>query len=65
VYAKPLPISRFMLAAVVDQDYVSVAGHNVLFPSIGVTPSGRVVLTMTLSGPSYSPTAATGGSSAR
>ena len=58
VYVKSLPISRLMLAWVVNQGYVSVAGSNVLFPSIGVTPAGRAVMTMTLAGPAYYPTAA-------
>ena len=39
------------------QGYVSVAGDNVFFPSIGVTKDGQAVLTASLSGPDYYPTA--------
>jgi len=45
-------------ARVEDQGYVSVKGQNVLFPSIGVTPSGKAVLAVTLVGPGYFPSAA-------
>ena len=40
------------------QGYVSIAGNNVIFPSIGVTPKGRAVLAVTLSGADYYPSAA-------
>ena len=40
------------------QNYVSVAGDSVIFPSIGVTPGGSAVMTFTLVGPDYFPTAA-------
>jgi hypothetical protein len=53
-----LPFGKLMLAGIVRQGYVSVAGQNVLFPSIGVTPAGKAVMSMTLSGPSYYPSAA-------
>lgn len=58
VFAKSLPVGKFLLAAVVKQGYVAPTGENVLFPSIGVTPAGKAVMTMTLSGPDYYPTAA-------
>ena len=45
-------------AHVVNQGYVAPTGENVLFPSIGVTQSGRAVMAMTLSGPDYYPSAA-------
>ena len=45
-------------AAVHNQGYVTVAEQNVIYPSIGVNESGRAVLTFTLSGPRYFPTAA-------
>ncbi len=44
-------------ARIQDQGYVSVKGQNVLFPSIGVTPSGKAVLAVTLSGADYFPSA--------
>jgi hypothetical protein len=58
VFAKSLPVGKFMLAAVVKQGYVAPTGENVLFPSIGVTPAGKAVMVFTLSGPDYFPTAA-------
>jgi hypothetical protein len=45
-------------ANVVNQGYVAPTGENVLFPSIGVTPSGKAVMSMTLSGPDYYPSGA-------
>jgi hypothetical protein len=42
----------------VKQGYVSAANNNVLFPSIGVNAFGQGVMTFTLSGPDYYPTAA-------
>ena len=45
-------------ARVSDQGYVSVQGANVMFPSIGVTPSGRAVIAVSLSGTSRFPSAA-------
>jgi hypothetical protein len=45
-------------AAMVKQGYVSAANDNVLFPSIGVNALGQGVMTFTLSGPNYYPTAA-------
>ncbi|MGH2485724.1 MAG: hypothetical protein ACRDHE_06910, partial [Ktedonobacterales bacterium] len=44
-------------AAVDKQGYVTVAGNNVFFPSIGVTKDGQAILSATLSGPDYYPTA--------
>ena len=58
VFAKSLPVGKFVLAAVVKQGYVAPTGENVLFPSIGVTPSGKAVMSFTLSGPDYYPSAA-------
>jgi hypothetical protein len=40
------------------QGYVSVKGNNVLFPSIGVNAFGEGVMSFTLSGPDYYPSAA-------
>jgi hypothetical protein len=45
-------------AQVVNQGYVAPTGANVLFPSIGVSPAGRAVMAMTLSGSDYYPSAA-------
>lgn len=45
-------------AEVVNQGYVSVAGEDVLFPSIGVNQDGQAVMSFTLSGPDYFPSAA-------
>ena len=44
-------------AVMVKQGYVSSANDNVLFPSIGVNAFGQGVMTFTLSGPDYYPTA--------
>ena len=43
---------------VMNQGYITVPGQNVFFPSIGVTPGGgHAVMTMTLSGDEYYPSA--------
>jgi hypothetical protein len=41
-----------------NQGYVAVAGEDVLFPSLGVTRDGTAVMSFTLSGPDYFPSAA-------
>ena len=41
-----------------NQGYVAVAGEDVLFPSLAVTGSGNAVMSFTLSGPDYFPSAA-------
>lgn len=45
-------------AALVKNGYVSVDGANVLFPSIGVNAIGEGVMSFTLSGPNFFPSAA-------
>jgi hypothetical protein len=47
-----------LAAQVQDQGYISIAGNNVMFPSIGVTPAGKAVIAVTLSGRDYYPSAA-------
>jgi hypothetical protein len=39
------------------QGYVSLQQDDVLFPSIGVTSSGKAVMTFTVAGPDYFPSA--------
>jgi len=43
--------------AVTTQGYVSVNQESVLFPSIGVNPDGGAVMTFSLAGPDYYPSA--------
>ncbi len=43
---------------ITNQGYVSVNQENVMYPSIGVNPSGRGVMTFTLVGPDIFPSAA-------
>jgi len=45
-------------AKLVKSGYVAVDGENVLFPSIGVNAFGEGVMSFTLSGPDYYPSAA-------
>lgn len=45
-------------ASMAKQGYVMVQGQNVLYPSIGVNSLGQGVMTFTLSGPRYYPSAA-------
>jgi hypothetical protein len=45
-------------ASLAKSGYVSVAGNNVLFPSIGMNSRGEGVMSFTLSGPDYYPSAA-------
>jgi hypothetical protein len=47
-----------LAATMAHQGYVSVAGQNVLFPSIGVNTSGQAIMSFTLTGPLYYPSAA-------
>src|SRR6266404_3549487 len=45
-------------ATVANQGYVAVNGNNVMFPAIGVNAAGLGVMTFTLVGPDYFPSAA-------
>ncbi len=45
-------------ASIASQGYVAVNQNNVLFPSIGVNAAGRGVMSFTLVGPSFFPSAA-------
>ncbi len=47
-----------LMGTVVNQGYVAVNQENTLFPSIGVNPQGKGVITFTLVGPDYYPSAA-------
>src|SRR5690348_12927578 len=40
------------------QGYVTVDNNSVLFPSIGVNPAGQGMMTFTVAGPDYYPSAA-------
>jgi hypothetical protein len=44
-------------ATVANQGYVSVANNNVIFPSIGVNAAGKGVMTFSVGGPDYYPSA--------
>ena len=52
------PTTAKLAAQVQNQGYISIAGNNVMFPSIGVTPAGKAVIAVTLSGRDYYPSAA-------
>ncbi len=54
----PSDASGTLSASMANQGYVSVNGENVLFPSIGVNAKGQGVMTFTLVGPGYYPSAA-------
>ncbi len=54
----PLSGSGSLKAFVVDQGYVAVKGEDVLFPSIAIDGNGGPVMSFTLSGPDYYPSAA-------
>jgi len=45
-------------ASIVKQGYVAINQENLLFPSIGVTSDGKGVITFTLVGPDFFPSAA-------
>lgn len=45
-------------ATMTNQGYVAVTNNYVMFPAIGVNPSGNAVMTFTLAGPDYYPSAA-------
>jgi len=55
---KPSDPSGTLSASMTNQGYVSVNQQNVLYPSIGVNSSGKGVMTFTLVGPDYYPSAA-------
>lgn len=54
----PSDSSATLSATMTEQGYVGVANENVMFPSIGVTPSGTAVMSFSLSGPDFHPSAA-------
>ena len=45
-------------ATLAKQGYLGVTKEDLLFPSIGVTPTGHAVMAFTLTGPDYHPSAA-------
>lgn len=47
-----------LAARMAHQGYVSVANENVLYPSIGVNSSGQAIMSFSLTGPDYFPSAA-------
>jgi hypothetical protein len=51
-------ISGNLTTSMETDGYVNVPGESVLFPSIGATPAGQVVMGFTLSGLDYFPSAA-------
>lgn len=52
-------VSEGQLSAQIDrQGYAAVSGEDVLFPSIAVSPQGQALMSFTLSGPDYWPSAA-------
>ena len=55
---KPSVVAGQVQASMANQGYVSALNSNVLFPSIGVTASGKGVMSFTLSGPHYFPSSA-------
>jgi hypothetical protein len=52
------PQGGSLSAALTHQGYVGVDKQNVIFPSVGVTPAGKAVMTFTLVGPGYFPSGA-------
>ncbi|MGO4596609.1 hypothetical protein [Terrabacter sp. 2RAF25] len=51
-------VSGGLSASLAKSGYVAVAGNNVTYPAIGVTPSGRGVMAFTLVGADHFPSAA-------
>jgi len=45
-------------ARLVNQGYIGLNGENVDFPTVGVTPAGKAVITFTVVGPNFFPSAA-------
>lgn len=52
------PQGGTLSASLLHQGYVGVDKQNVIYPSVGVTPGGSAVMTFTLVGPDYYPSAA-------
>ena len=55
---KPQFKDHTLTARMDNQGYVSVDGENVLYPSIGVTADGKAIMTLSLAGPDFFPSAA-------
>jgi hypothetical protein len=55
--AKPSFSTSGNLSATVKDGYLGLAGNNLTYPAIGVTPSGRGVLAFTVAGDDYYPSA--------
>lgn len=53
----PFWLHGSLQATLVKSGYVAIDGNNVLFPSIGVNAFGQGVMTFTVSGPDYFPSA--------
>lgn len=53
----PSVANNTLSASMAKQGYVALEQNDVLFPSIGVTPAGKGVMTFTVAGPSYYPSA--------
>jgi hypothetical protein len=62
---KPAVVNGQLSAQIDRQGYVAVQNESVIFPSIGVTPQGRAVMSFTLVGPDYWPSSAYSSISAR
>ena len=52
------PTAPSVTSSMTNQGYVAVDRNNVMYPSIGVTPTGTAVMTYSLSGKEYYPSAA-------
>ena len=55
--AKPSFTGNGNLTATVRDGYLGLAGNNLTYPAIGVTPSGRGVMAFTVAGDDYYPSA--------
>ncbi|HEV2036596.1 MAG TPA: hypothetical protein VGU71_20795 [Candidatus Dormibacteraeota bacterium] len=55
---RPSSFGGHLSASMANQGYVSAAGENVLFPSIGVNAQGLAIMSFSLSGPHFFPSAA-------
>jgi hypothetical protein len=54
----PADSSGTLSASLVTQGYIGLDKENVDFPSVGVTPAGKAVVTFTIVGPDHFPSAA-------
>ena len=58
LYSSSILFQRSLTGTIVKQGYVALAGEDLMYPSIGVNSAGKGVMTFSLGGPDFFPSAA-------